>query len=173
MLEKNMLNNLEDILDEEVDVYTLSNGIDDATAEELRFIAKSFAKFYKGKVESGEKNDLKILNDYEFSLKAISDGIFGTSFKTMARLLYKNLPTIRKMDLEANETTIKLIDELNAQKQLSDDFKKRNAFLEKEIKTLTDEIDRKDRLLKSRSTGSSSWSSAGSCGGGRSSAGRC
>lgn len=153
--------NLEDILDDEVEIYGINNSLDEKTVEELHFIANSFAKFFKGEyLSNGEIS--KILKKYEDSLNVLTSGIFGRSFETNAVLFYKNIPTIDKLYKEG-------IEQLEAKiKTLT----KNNSLLEKENEELREEINSLKRSKSSVKT-SSSGSSYGGCGGGGRSYGSC
>ena len=147
---------LEDILDDEVEIYGFNNSLDDSTIEELHFIANSFAKFFKKEfVSNGDIS--RIIKKFEDSLSVLTSGIFGRSFETNAVLFYKNIPTIDKLYKEG-------IEQLEAKiKTLT----KNNSLLEKENEELREEI---NNLKKSKSSikTSGTSSSYGGCGGGRS-----
>lgn len=160
---------LETIIDEEVDVYGINNSLDDETTEELRFIATSFAKFFKGAYAS-DNNISKILKDFEGSLNVLTSGVFGRSFTTNAALLYRDLPTIKELYFEGVEQLESRIRSLTTSKIT---LESENKSLKREIESLrTDLKDYKDRLSRAytkegtvrRSTPSSS--SYGGCGGG-------
>lgn len=121
------LKSFEDDLDEEVDIYSINNSLDDATTNELRFIINSFSKYYKKTVsKSPKKNFLSIINNFDITLETISTGIMGTSFKTNASQLYKNLPTIKEL---MEDSIRELEDEVETLRSINKDLTKKNKDL--------------------------------------------
>lgn len=158
-----------DTLDEDVDVYSILHSLDDETTKELRFIATAFARFYISK--SKGKSLREVLAMFDLTLETISLGIMGTSFKTSAPNMYKDLPTIKEgLDEEIKEYEKELKELRNKVKSIPS-YEKKIKDLKEEINDLKDEI----KLLKNKSKTSSSsgYSSYGGCGGSTVSYGRC
>lgn len=151
---------LESIIDEEVDIYSINNSLDDNTTEELRFIATSFARFFKG-AYSSNNNISKILKDFEGSLTVLTSGVFGRSFTTNAVLLYRDLPTIKELYFEGVE---QLESQIKTLKTSNLSLTSENYSLKREIESLKEDIQNYKNKLSSSSKGS--YVSYGSCGGG-------
>ena len=161
------LKELPNILDEEIDVYGISNSLDEQTIEELRFIISSLCKFLNKKLN--KKSDfIDLLKSFDSSLELVADGVYGTSFKTSANLIYKDLPTIQRLIMESFDELKYKVTELE---ENNDKLKDSNKSLKEQLKDAKELIDSlKDEVntLKNRSSRSSS-----SFYGGSSSYGRC
>ncbi len=173
VLDTSQIADIEYILDEEIDVYEFQNSLDEDTVKELRFITLSFSKYYKKEVAK-DTSDIEILLGFEDVVQSMKDGVFGTSFNTLAPALYRDLPTIKKMYSVKTKELYYGDDEKAADKKV----KKLEAMVNKLTKELTvakrDLIEAENKVdyYKRKCSSSSSYSSYGSCGGG-SSYGRC
>lgn len=167
-LEPSQIADLEFILDEEVDVYEINNSLDEDTVKELRFIALSFSKHYKKEVTK-DVSDLEILLSFEDIVQGIKDGVFGTSFNTLAPALYKDLPTIKKMysvktrELYYGNKDDEKDKEIKKLKETVSKLKKDLTSAKDDLKNAKDDLSYYKR--KCASSSSSSYSSYGSCGG--------
>jgi len=159
---KNMFSNVEDLkkkLLSEAGEYSLDNDLNSKTTEELKFIINAFLKYYKKSI--GEQmSDIEILLGFEELLDSIKDGIFGSSFTTVAVALYRDLPTIKEM---YNKKTKELFDEtrtLKIENKRIDEMKEKVDELERELRMAKDDIDyyRNQLYPKSSKTASKSTS---------------
>lgn len=162
---------LESTIDEEVDVYSLTNSLDDDTTKELRFAATSFARLYIKKCKHFNANEIFV--EFENSLITIQSGVFGTSFTTNGVYLYDKLPTIKKIRDSIYDA---MAEENELLEKENEELKDKISRIKTELDTTKRLLDAKEReldALKRKSSGYSR-SSGGSCGGGGSSSyGRC
>lgn len=174
VLDTSQIADIEYILDEEIDVYEFQNSLDEDTVKELRFITLSFSKYYKKEVAK-DVSDMEILLGFEDVIQSMKDGVFGTSFTTLAPALYRDLPTIKKM--YSVKTKELFYGDDNTEKEI-DKLKTQINKLKKDLINAKDELkqaesDRDYYKRKYNSSSSYSSSSYGSCSGGSSSYGRC
>ena len=174
VLDPSQIADIEYILDEEIDIYEFQNSLDSDTVKELRFIMLSFSKYYKKEVAKNT-SDIEILLGFEDIVQSMKDGVFGTSFNTLAPALYKDLPTIKKMySVKTKELFYGDDDteeEINKLKTVIDKLKKDLKTAKKELQEMEDDRD----YYKRKASSSSSYGSSfyGSCSGGSSSYGHC
>lgn len=145
------LETLIDVLDEEVDIFSINNSLDDATTDELRFIVNSFAKFFKG-TYNGQESIFSVFKSFENTLEVIRSGAFGRTFTTNAHLLYNKIPTINDIFIFGTEDLIKDAKELER--------------TNKELSIKIEQLEKEINDLKSMRTKSTSGSSGSSYGGG-------
>ena len=116
-----------------------------------------------------KKSPLSIINNFDITLETISTGIMGTSFKTNASQLYKNLPTIKEL---IDDSIKDLEDEIENLKRENKSLSKKNRDLETKYdvsQTKLSDMEEELKSLKSKKTASkssySSHTSYGGCGG--------